>query len=42
MPRMFAALLLLSITGIVLHLALSGLEFLLLRHWHESRLQREA
>jgi NitT/TauT family transport system permease protein len=41
MPRMFAALFLLSGTGIVLHLALSGVERLLLRHWHESHAERE-
>jgi len=41
MPRMFAALLLLSATGIALHLALSGVETLLLRHWHESRIKRD-
>jgi NitT/TauT family transport system permease protein len=41
MPRMFAALLLLSATGILLHVALSALEYLLLRHWHESRVKQE-
>jgi NitT/TauT family transport system permease protein len=41
MPRMFAALLLLSATGIGLHLILSAIEYLLLRHWHESRIQQE-
>lgn len=39
MPRMFAALLLLSTTGILIHVALSALEYLLLRHWHESRVR---
>ena len=41
MPRMFAALLLLSATGILLHLALSAVEYLLLRHWHESKVKQE-
>lgn len=41
MPRMFAALLLLSLTGIALHLVLSSLESRLLRHWHESRIRRD-
>jgi NitT/TauT family transport system permease protein len=37
---MFAALVLLSITGIVIFFALSGLSYLLLRHWHESAVRR--
>ena len=41
MPRMFAALLLLSATGILIHVALSFLEYRLLRHWHESRTKQE-
>ncbi len=41
MPRMFAALLLLSATGILIHVALSALEYFLLRHWHESRLKQD-
>ena len=41
MPRMFAALFLLSATGILLHLALSAVERLLLRHWHESQVERD-
>jgi NitT/TauT family transport system permease protein len=40
-PRMFAALLLLSIAGIVIFFALSLLSDLLLRRWHESALRRE-
>jgi NitT/TauT family transport system permease protein len=40
MPRMFAALLLLSAAGIGLHLLLSALERALLRHWHESHAER--
>jgi len=35
-PRMFAALLLLSISGIVIFFALSLVNHLLLRRWHES------
>lgn len=35
-PRMFAALVLISITGIVLFAALSMFSRYLLRHWHES------
>ena len=37
-PRLFAALGLLSVTGIVIFLALSALSHLLLRRWHESAL----
>jgi NitT/TauT family transport system permease protein len=40
-PRMFAALLLLSIAGIVIYFALAGLSHLLLRRWHESAITRE-
>jgi NitT/TauT family transport system permease protein len=40
-PRMFAALLLLSIAGIVIFFALSYLSHLLLRRWHESAIVRE-
>jgi NitT/TauT family transport system permease protein len=40
-PRMFAALLLLSIAGIVIFFALSWLSDRMLRHWHESALERE-
>jgi NitT/TauT family transport system permease protein len=41
-PRMFAALLLLSLAGIVIFFALSLLSHLLLRRWHESAVVREA
>jgi len=41
-PRMFAALLLLSIAGVVIFFALSLLSDLLLRRWHESALRRES
>jgi NitT/TauT family transport system permease protein len=40
-PRMFAALLLLSLLGIAIFFGLSALEYLLLRKWHESALGRE-
>jgi NitT/TauT family transport system permease protein len=38
-PRMFAALILLSITGIMIFFALSLLSHLLLRRWHESAVE---
>ncbi len=41
-PRMFAALLLLSLAGVVIFFALSLLSHLMLRRWHESALQQEA
>jgi len=40
-PRMFAALLLLSVAGIVIFFALSAVSHLLLRRWHESAIVRE-
>jgi NitT/TauT family transport system permease protein len=40
-PRMFAALLMLSALGIVIFLLLAGLEKLLLGRWHESAMTRE-
>jgi NitT/TauT family transport system permease protein len=40
-PRMFAALGLLSLAGIAIHLALSALSERLLRDWHESATRRE-
>jgi NitT/TauT family transport system permease protein len=40
-PRMFAALALISATGIVIFLLLTLLSHLLLRHWHESALAPE-
>jgi NitT/TauT family transport system permease protein len=40
-PRMFAALILLSVAGIVIYFALSGVSHLLLRRWHESAMTRE-
>jgi NitT/TauT family transport system permease protein len=41
-PRLFAALVLLSVTGIVIFLLLSLLSHLMLRRWHESAVNREA
>ncbi len=40
-PRMFAALLLLSVAGVAIFFALSLLSNLALRRWHESALQQE-
>ncbi len=40
-PRMFAALFLISFAGIVIFLALTLLQHLVLRRWHESALRRE-
>jgi NitT/TauT family transport system permease protein len=41
-PRLFAALFLLSMTGIVIYLAIDLLSRLILRHWHESAIEEEA
>jgi NitT/TauT family transport system permease protein len=41
-PRMFAALVLLSVAGVVIFFLLSGLSHLVLRRWHESAVAREA
>jgi NitT/TauT family transport system permease protein len=40
-PRMFGALLLLSVAGIAIFYALSLLNYLALRRWHESALERD-
>jgi NitT/TauT family transport system permease protein len=40
-PRMFAALLLISLTGIAIFFATSTIAYLALRHWHESAVKRE-
>ena len=40
-PRMFAALLLIAATGVVIFMGLSILSHLMLRKWHESALKRE-
>ncbi len=39
-PRMFAALLLISLAGIAIFASLSALSALLLRRWHESAIER--
>ena len=41
-PRMFAALVLVSLSGIVIFLILSLVSHLLLRRWHESAVARES
>lgn len=41
-PRLFAALVLLALTGVVLFLFLSLLTRFLLRHWHESALPKDS
>ena len=40
-PRLFAALILISLTGILIFLVLSLLSHLILRRWHESALKQE-
>src|SRR6516164_3069610 len=40
-PRMFAALLLLSLAGVAIFFALSAVSYLALRRWHESAIDRE-
>jgi NitT/TauT family transport system permease protein len=40
-PRMFAALLLLSVAGIVIYGLLALVSYLVLRRWHESALGKE-
>ena len=40
-PRLFAALLLISVTGILIFFATSLISHLILRKWHESALKRE-
>ncbi len=40
-PRMFAALILIAGTGVVIFAGLSFLSHMLLRKWHESALKRE-
>jgi NitT/TauT family transport system permease protein len=40
-PRMFAALVLLSVVGILIYFALSFVSHLMLRRWHESAIRRE-
>jgi NitT/TauT family transport system permease protein len=40
-PRMFAALLLLSLAGVAIFFVLSAVSYLALRRWHESAVKRE-
>jgi NitT/TauT family transport system permease protein len=40
-PRVFASLVLLSVTGVVIFAATSAVSYLLLRRWHESAIRRE-
>ena len=40
-PRMFAALLLLSLAGVAIYFALSAVSHLALRRWHESAVKQE-
>jgi NitT/TauT family transport system permease protein len=40
-PRLFAALLLLSLTGVVIYAVTSFISHMLLRKWHESAVRRE-
>jgi NitT/TauT family transport system permease protein len=41
MPRMFAALAMISACGVIIFLSLSWLSYLLLHRWHESVVERE-
>lgn len=40
-PRMFAALLLIALTGVIIFACLSFISHMLLRKWHESAIKRE-
>jgi NitT/TauT family transport system permease protein len=40
-PRMFAALLMTTVLGVVIFVALTVLSEQLLKHWHESAVSRE-
>lgn len=40
-PRLFAALILISVAGILIFLLFSAISHLALRHWHESAVKRE-
>jgi NitT/TauT family transport system permease protein len=40
-PRMFAAVILISVTGVLIFMAFSLLSHLVLRRWHESAVRRE-
>ena len=41
-PRMFAALVLISLTGIAIYLVLSAVSYLLLHRWHDSARSRDS
>ncbi len=41
-PRMFAALILISVTGILIHLMTSWISWAILHKWHESAIKRES
>ena len=41
-PRMFAALILISVTGVLIYLGTTWVSWLALRKWHESALKRDA
>ncbi len=41
-PRMFAALILIALTGVIIFAGLSFLSHMLLRKWHESAVKRES
>jgi len=38
---MFAALLMITCSGILIFLALTGVSYVILRKWHESAVERE-
>jgi NitT/TauT family transport system permease protein len=40
-PRMFAALILISLSGIAIFFLTSAIAYFALRHWHESAVRRE-
>ena len=40
-PRMFAALVMISLAGVAIFLGLTLVQHLILRHWHESAMKRE-
>ena len=40
-PRMFAALFMISVTGVLIFMTFSLLSHLLLRRWHESAIKQE-
>jgi NitT/TauT family transport system permease protein len=41
-PRMFAAVILISVTGVIIFMAFSLLSHMVLRNWHESAVRRES